>query len=112
MPRKYRLSRADFKHMRAFKRLHGTLFSLSFGIIPDRAAPGGACVVSTKTASRAVERNLIKRRCRAGLLTTLRASKAPIVLVWHAKRPASKASSREIQDEMMTLSRRAEEVLS
>lgn len=112
MPQKYRLSRADFKRMRAFKRLHGTFFSLSFGTIPDRATPGGAVVVSAKAASRAVERNLIKRRCRVVLLAILRASKTPIILVWHAKRPTSKASSREIQDEMTALSRKAQEALS
>ena len=92
--------------MRGFKRLHGTYFSLSFGTIAGRLTPGAACVVSTKTARQAVKRNLIKRRCRNALLPLLLKIKTPIVLVWLAKATVSKASFKEIQAEVETLSRK------
>ncbi|OGG58544.1 hypothetical protein A2765_02340 [Candidatus Kaiserbacteria bacterium RIFCSPHIGHO2_01_FULL_56_24] len=93
--------------MRGFRRLSGTLFSLSYGLIPRRTTPGGACVVSAKAVPRAVARNRIKRRCRSILLGMLRDADSPLVLVWHAKKGAAKASFAEIEAEMLALSRTA-----
>ncbi|OHB18826.1 MAG: hypothetical protein A2854_03125 [Parcubacteria group bacterium RIFCSPHIGHO2_01_FULL_56_18] len=107
MPAKYRLSRTDFTRMRGFKRVHGTLFSLSFGSIPERAVPGAACVVSAKTAARATTRNGIKRRCRAALLPVMRDLKSPFVLVVIAKKSAAGASAADVREEISLLARKA-----
>lgn len=107
MPAKYRLSRTDFTRMRGFKRVHGTLFSLSFGSIPERIVPGAACVVSAKTAARAAVRNRIKRRCRAAFAPIMRELKSPLVFVVVAKKPAVDASSTEICEEISSLMRKA-----
>jgi ribonuclease P protein component len=107
MPAKYRLSRTDFSRMRGFKRVHGTLFSLSFGSIPERAVPGAACVVSAKTAARATVRNGIKRRCRVALSPIMRTLKSPLILVVVAKKPAADASSAEVREELLILLRKA-----
>jgi ribonuclease P protein component len=107
MPAKYRLSRTDFSRMRGFKRVHGTLFSLSFGTIPERTMPGAACVVSTKTAARATARNTIKRRCRTSLAQVMKELTSPLVLVVVAKKPAAEASSAEVRGELLSLLRKA-----
>lgn len=93
--------------MRGFKRVHDTLFSLSFGLIPERTVPGAACVVSAKTAARATTRNGIKRRCRAVLAPLMRELKSPLVLVVVAKKPAAHASSAEVREEITSLMRKA-----
>lgn len=108
MPAKYRLSRTDFTRMRGFKRVHGTLFSLSFGSIPERVIPGAACVVSAKTAARATVRNEIKRRCRTALAPIMRELKSPLVLVFVAKKLAAAASSAEVREELSSLLRKAD----
>ncbi len=107
MPAIYRLSRADFTRMRTFKRLPGTCFSFSWGFLDGRINPGGACVISTKTAPRANVRNTVKRRCRAVLLPILKTLKEPIVIVLHAKKGASEASMLELKAEIEKLVRRA-----
>ena len=107
MPKKYRLSRTDFLRMRGFRRLHGALFSLSWGMLPDRPVSGAACVVSAKTAGSAAVRNGIKRRCRNALLCILKDAHAPIILVLHAKKPSATASSRQMSAEIEDLYRRA-----
>ena len=107
MPSQYRLSRNDFTRMRGFKRVHGTLFSLSFGTLPDRVIPGAACVVSAKAAPRAVVRNRIKRRVRAVLGPLVRTLKVPFVLVVIAKKPSADASSAQSRDEILLLLRKA-----
>ena len=99
MPHKYRLSRADFGYTRAFKRLHGVLFNVSYGRIPSREGPGGACIVSTKVSKSAVVRNRIKRRARAALVLLLEKSPA-IVVLCHAKSGAAQATAGEIHAEL------------
>lgn len=93
--------------MRGFKRVHGTLFSLSFGSIPERAIPGAACIVSAKTAAQAVVRNGIKRRCRAALAPIMTGLKSPIIVVLMAKKTAAGASSAETREEIVFLLRKA-----
>ncbi len=104
MPTKYRLARADFTHTRHFRRLHGTFFSYSYGIISGRSLPGAACVVSRKVASSAVARNRIKRRARGPLLELLKGFKAPLIIIATAKKAATEASSAEIAAEIASLS--------
>lgn len=93
--------------MRGFKRVHGTLFSLSFGSIPDRAHPGAACVVSAKTAPRATTRNRIKRLCRTALSPLVSGLVAPAVVVCIAKKPAADASLADVRRELAALMRAA-----
>lgn len=103
MPAKYRLSRADFQNMRAFKRVPGSFFSLSYGTIPGRTASGAACIVSTKAAVRAVDRNTIKRRVRALLVDFVKTAPSPVVVIVHAKKAAAEASFADIQKELGNL---------
>jgi ribonuclease P protein component len=102
MPSRYRLSRTDFTKMHGFKRLHGSFFSLSFGTIPERSSPGVACVVSSKIAAKAVDRNRIKRRCRAILAESVEQLRSPLVIVVIAKKGAAKApfleTSKDLRD--------------
>ncbi|MBL8158264.1 ribonuclease P protein component [bacterium] len=107
MPAHYRLSRADFTRMRGFKRVHGTLFSLSFGTLPDRSSPGFACVVSAKIAPRANTRNLIKRRARAAVQRALPRLSPGVALVFYAKKPATEADAARIRSEIFALARKS-----
>ena len=102
MPKKYRLFRADFQHMRTFKRIPGEYFSLSYGELPNRPFPGAACVVSSKAASRAVDRNRIKRRARAALAVYVKTSSRPTVVLY-AKKGAAQAFFAEIQKDIENL---------
>jgi ribonuclease P protein component len=101
MPRKYRLSRADFKNMRGFSRLQGQFFTLSYGTIPGRGC-GAACVVAKKVAPRATARNRIRRRC-----TTVLRGLLPTALsrcyVFLAKKTASSASFDAIREDIQLL---------
>jgi ribonuclease P protein component len=103
MPAKYRVSRAEFKSMRGFKRLSGELFALSWGEIPGRASPGAAVVVSKKVARVARSRNTIKRRARSVLAGALRDLKSPTVFVFIAKKGAGKASFGDVRADIEAL---------
>lgn len=107
MPAKYRLTRADFKNMRGFRRLQGRFFSLSFGTIHSRATGGAACIVSSKVAAKAVTRNRIKRRCREAMreLVSNRALNTVFVVV--AKKGASTATAAETAADLHNLFARA-----
>ena len=102
MPAKFRIPRADFKRMRGFKRLHGRFFSLSYGELPGRTAPGAATVVSKGVAARAVKRNLIKRRARSVLAKCLK-NAGPIAYVLIAKKGADSATFPAIQADIQEL---------
>ena len=104
MPRKLRLSRADFAHSRGFKRVHGTLFSLSVGTIPNRGA-GSACVVSTKVAKTAPKRNRLKRRVRSILFPLLKGETR--VFIFIAKKGAADASFADIRSDVEMLLKKA-----
>jgi len=106
MPKKYRLTRADFARMRSFKRLHGELFSLSCGSIPGRSAPGFACVVPARVVARASARNMIKRRCRA-VFQRIVDERWPLVYVYYAKKAAQSAAFSEIEHDVSALYARA-----
>ncbi len=94
MPKKYRLSHADFARIPRAKarRIHGTYFSLTVAPLPEGSGPKTACVVSKKIAARAIDRNGIQRRCREVLRSHLINIKQPFALVFHAKREAVSAS--------------------
>lgn len=99
----YRISRSEFQDMRGFKRLNGSLFTLSWGTLTKRSSPGGACIVSSKTAPRAVDRNRIKRRCRAILAQILDDSAPGTMYIVVAKKAAIEASFRDMQKEIESL---------
>ncbi len=103
MPAQHRLTRIDFTRMRGFKRLNGRFFTLSFGTLSERTSSGVACVVSSKIAAKAVDRNRIKRRCRAILSGHVSQLRPSIVLVFVAKKGASTASFEETTNDLMEL---------
>jgi ribonuclease P protein component len=109
MPKKYRLSHADFAHIprSGAKRTHGTYFSLSASLITDGTTPKMASVVSKKVSARAVDRNRVERYCRESLRTHMRKIVKPVALVFLAKREAVGASLPEIQKDIDTLLVRA-----
>lgn len=64
--------------------------------------PKFACVVSKKVASKAVERNLIKRRSRAALQKHLTGT-APGSYVFYAKKDAAGASFASVEKDIKNL---------
>jgi ribonuclease P protein component len=90
MPKKYRLSGEEIRHLSG-KRMHGKLFSLLVAPISGTHAKF-ACVVSKKTAARAVDRNKIKRRCRSVLAAHAQSVQKPVALVFYAKSAVKEAS--------------------
>jgi ribonuclease P protein component len=112
MPKKYRLSGEEIRNLssltggQAGKRLHGRLFSLLVAPVPGDNAKC-ACVVSKKAAAKAVDRNKIKRRCRAVLAKRVADVKKPVALVLYAKREAKDATFSEIERDISTLLVRA-----
>ena len=109
MPKKYRLSLADFIRFARMKstRVHGALFSLTITPLPDTAGVKTACVVSKKVSVHAVDRNGIERHLRESLRPLLPHIKKPVALIFHAKREARTASSAEIARDVVALLREA-----
>jgi ribonuclease P protein component len=102
MPRRFSLTRADFKHTHHFRRIIGEYFSLSFGHLPGRSSPGAAVVVSSKAAPRAVDRNRIKRRCRSLLYEYLRKNLRSTVILY-AKKGAATTSFADLKKDIERL---------
>jgi len=111
MPRKNSVTHADFVRadMAKFRRERGSLFILSFGTLPGQKQGDlkTTCVVSKKTALRAVVRNLIKRRWRNAMRQCLSFAPAPSTLIFYAMRPASSASYEDIKKDVAALVSRA-----
>jgi ribonuclease P protein component len=109
MPKKYRLSRADFSALALTKRrrVSGEYFFLTTAPLPALRASKAACIVSKKVAPRAPARNAIKRRCRAVVRPLLASLKRPRALVFHAKREAAAASFAELKRDIVKLVERA-----
>ena len=105
MPKKYRLSRADFARLSRTKsrRTHGTYFFLAITSLPEGASVKAACVVPKKIASHAVDRNRIERRCRETLRPLLASVGKPVALIFHAKREAVAASLEDVRKDIETL---------
>jgi ribonuclease P protein component len=102
MPRKHRLSRADFSSIRQPRRIHGALFILSVSNVPEMKMKF-ACVVSKKVALRANVRNLIKRRCRAAFRSHISSLGDERQFVFTAKSRAKEASYADIAGDVKTL---------
>ncbi|MDO8576346.1 MAG: ribonuclease P protein component [bacterium] len=104
MPKKYRLSRADFIRLpKAARRVHGAYFSLTVTSSPLFGGPRVACVVSKKISARSVDRNRIERICRESLRPELARLKEPAALIFFAKREAVSATFGEIQRDILKL---------
>lgn len=110
MPRKNTLTHADFVRAEKakFRRERGAFFILSFGVLSGQktAEIKASCVVSKKTAMRAVDRNLIKRRWRDAMRPHLSALPAS-VFVFYAMKPAKDASYADIKEDVAALVSRA-----
>ena len=92
MRRTDRLARADFSSLKVFFKESGKFFTLTVAKAHDEGAKF-ACVVSKKTAHRAHERNLIKRRCRAAIREV---SLPSAYFIFTAKKSARTADFAEI----------------
>ena len=101
MPKKYRLSGEEIRHLSG-KRSHGRLFSLLTAPIAGDHAKC-AIVVSKKAAARAVDRNKIKRRSRNVLAKHMAEVKKPVALVLYAKRDALKAEPSDVNSDIAGL---------
>lgn len=102
VPRKNRLTRADFTSLPRSRRLHGELFLLS--VAPSQAEHSKfSCIVSKKVSLRAVDRNLIKRRARA-ILTKIILNKFPRQnFVLTAKPKSLQATYKDMEVEIQKL---------
>jgi ribonuclease P protein component len=102
MPKKYRLTGDEMRQLprdRGAKRIHGRFFSLLVTRVKDGHAKC-AVVVSTKIASKAVERNKIKRRARSLLAQRITRVAQPHALVFYAKRDARDATFAAIESDI------------
>ena len=99
MPKKNRLTHAEFSPRSGTRRLHGALFSLSYSPLPAGATKV-SCVVSKKVALKAHDRNLLKRRCREVLRLRLQTLKKPYALVLQTKKQAHGASFKQIREDI------------
>ncbi|MCR4281268.1 MAG: ribonuclease P protein component [Candidatus Kaiserbacteria bacterium] len=111
MPKKNRISHSDFKLIAnsRLKRERGRYFILSYGPLFGRAHQDLqiACIVSRKTAAKAVDRNLIKRRCRSAARNFLADTQKPQVLIFYANKNAKSASFADIKQDIAQLIERA-----
>ena len=108
MPKKQRLSRADFSKITSAKsrRYFGAYFSLSvvpFSPEKTLSEPKFACVVSKKAAKHAVDRNGIKRRCREAVRLATRGRPLAASLIFYAKKEAVGASYARIEQDVGAL---------
>ena len=85
MARSNHLSRADFPSSVATRRASNELFSAAVWPLTQGLEPKFACVVSKKVARKAVDRNRLKRRCRAAGAALLPSLIEPLVIVIYPK---------------------------
>jgi ribonuclease P protein component len=104
MPKLHRLTHADFTALKTLRRENGKFFTLAVSHSPHKKAQF-ACVVSKKTALRANERNLIKRRSYAAIRENL--PREGFAYVFTAKSSAKEATFAEIADDVTHLFEKA-----
>lgn len=111
MPKKHRISHSDFKLAAGagLRRERGAYFILSYGALSGNARGSArmACAVSKKTAAKAVDRNLIKRRCRDAARDLITGVKKPLVFIFYANRNAKGATFTEIKQDVEKLIRKS-----
>lgn len=106
MTKNARLTRADFSAVEVSRRrFHGTLFSLSVSALPQSRRSSFACVVSKRVAGKAVQRNLIKRRCREAVRERMytHSTPTPLALVFRAKKTTRGATFADIARDIRML---------
>jgi ribonuclease P protein component len=107
MPKRQRMTRADFSSIApgASRRYFGALFSLSVSSALNTIEnePKCACVVSKKVAAHAVDRNLIKRRCREACRIAVKGMRSGHSLIFYAKKEAKGASYKDIEGDIKKL---------
>lgn len=113
MPKKYRISHADFKlaENARFRRERGSFFTLSHGSLPGEmnAPPRAAFIVSKKAAARAVDRNRIKRRGRAIVQEFIATAAPGAVFIFHVGRNAKLAPFSDIKEDIKKLMEKSSE---
>lgn len=110
MPRNSRLSRADLNAINSLtvRRFSGVYGTLAVSPLPPLCSiPRSTCVVSKKVSKRAVDRNVIKRRCREIFRTCTQGHNEPLALVFHAKKSALDASFADVALDIQVLSNTA-----
>lgn len=101
MPKKSRLTGAEIRSIRSPRRVHGSYFSLSISATAADAVRF-ACVVSKKVAARAVDRNLLKRRCRE--IVAKRISYVPSgTYLLYAKKGALSATYKDLERDIVQM---------
>lgn len=107
MDRSWRVSSADFKDLKPIRRLTGRFFTLVVSKFPTRSDDAAhikvAVVVSKKVASKAIDRNRLRRRAKAVLREALVAAEQPVAYVFQAKRGAAEVQFAELRGELLTL---------
>ncbi|OGG57946.1 ribonuclease P protein component [Candidatus Kaiserbacteria bacterium RIFCSPHIGHO2_01_FULL_55_17] len=84
-------------------RVSGALFALSVSPLLKAQGPKFTCVVPKKVAPKAVQRNLIKRRCRAAVRTHIRRVTTPTALIFRARKGILGAPYADIDKDIRTL---------
>ena len=104
MPKKYRLSRADFLRLpKTGVRMHGSCFALAVTPLPGGKGPKTACVVSKKMIAHAADRNRVQRRCREIVRSHISRIHQPLALVFYGKRSAATASFADTKKDVAAL---------
>lgn len=84
------------------RHLSGVYYALAVQALPD-SGPKFTCVVSKKTAPRAVDRNLVKRKCLSILRAAIRGETRPLAFIVRAKPSALHARHTELKDDLHSL---------
>ncbi len=102
MRRNSSITSAEFRRFKATRRIHGRFFSLLIG--PSFAEyTKYACVVSKKVSTKAVSRNLIKRRCREVIRKEEMQGGKPLSIVFYAKSTAVGATFADMKADIQNL---------
>lgn len=102
MARAARLTRADFPSRAAKVRVVNDLFSVSLWEARN-GGPKLSCVVSKKIATRAVDRNFLKRQCREIASPLVAAFKKPVAVVVYPKKAALAVSFSQRRTALVSL---------
>lgn len=102
MRRKISLTSAEFSRFKPSRRINGRYFTLLIGSAEEKN-PKCSCVVSKKVASRAVSRNVIKRRCREVVRKYGPEMQKSRSVVLYAKSAAAAAPFSDVKSDIIEL---------
>ena len=103
MARAARISRADFPTRSPARRVSNELFSIAMWPLSPGVEPQFSCVVSKKTAKKAVDRNKLKRRCREIASPLVASLKRPIAVIVYPKKTALTVPFEEAETSIASL---------